>query len=212
MSGTGIELVLFDLGDVLVQFRGVTGMGELAGMADPDELWARWLTCPWVRAFETGRCAEDAFAAGMVEEWGLALTPAAFAEEFRSWLAGPMAGAEALVRQVGDRARVSCFSNTNSLHWEEHAQTWPMERLIRLFETTFLSFQMGMLKPDLDAFEYVVASLGLRPGDVLFLDDNQVNVDAARRVGFAATRVLGVQQAKKALIDTGVLGVGHPLP
>jgi len=71
---------------------------------------------------------------------------------------------------------------------------------------------MGMLKPDLQAFEYVAQSLGLPPHRVLFLDDNQINVEAARTVGFSASRVLGVEQARTALIDAGVIGKGDSQP
>ena len=160
-GGTGIEAVLFDLGGVLVHFRGISKMGELAGIADPDEVMARWLACPWVRAFEMGQCGQDDFAAGMVAEWHLALTPRAFMEEFSSWPGGPMVGAEDLVRQVAAEGnKVCCFSNTNSLHWEGSAR---IKDLMCLFDSTFLSFQMGMLKPDLEAFEYVAQSLGLSP-------------------------------------------------
>jgi len=51
---TGIELVLFDLSGVLVEFRGETRMGELTGITDPDELWRRWLACPLAHAPEGG--------------------------------------------------------------------------------------------------------------------------------------------------------------
>ncbi|MHB1447385.1 MAG: HAD-IA family hydrolase [Acidimicrobiales bacterium] len=108
-----------------------------------------------------------------------------------------------MVRQVAaEGSRVCCFSNTNSLHWDGVAR---IKDLMSLFDTTFLSFQMGMLKPDREAFEHVAKTLGLHPGGVLFLDDNQMNVDAARAVGFSATRVVGVDQARQALIDAAVI-------
>lgn len=201
MSDITPELVLFDLGGVLVHFRGATRMGELAGISDVDELWRRWLTCRWVRSFESGQCTVDAFAAGMIEDWGLALGQDEFVEEFRSWPTGPMDGAEDLVRQTRKRVRVACFSNTNRLHWDDHGRGPLME----LFEATFLSFRMGLIKPDVKAFEHVRGVIGLPPGSVLFLDDNQVNVEAARQVGFAALRVLGVDDARKALAAAGVV-------
>jgi putative hydrolase of the HAD superfamily len=116
-----------------------------------------------------------------------------------------MAGAADLVEEVRGRVPVSCFSNTNALHWQR-ARTWP---LIRLFDTTFLSFQMGMLKPDRDAFEHVADSLGVARERVLFLDDNQLNVDAALEVGFSTVRVSGVAEARRALVENGVIDPGQ---
>ena len=108
-----------------MNFRGVSQMGKFAGIADPEELWERWLTCKWVRSFESGRCSELAFAAGVVEDWQLRMSPADYLEEFRSWPKGVLPGAEALVIEVKSRVPVSCFSNTNVLHWQ-YAQTWPL--------------------------------------------------------------------------------------
>jgi hypothetical protein len=40
---------------------------------------------------------------------------------------------------------------------------------------------------------------------VLFLDDNAVNVDAAVAFGFASRHVRGIGEARRALVETGVL-------
>ena len=201
MGATKTELVLFDLGGVLVNFRGVSQMGKFAGIIDPEELWRRWLSCKWVRSFESGRCSDLAFAAGVVDDWQLKMSPAAYLEEFRSWPAGVFPGAEELVGEVKNRVPVSCFSNTNALHWQ-NAQTWP---LMSLFDHAFLSFQMGMLKPDRDAFEHVATALGIPRGHILFLDDNQLNVDAALELGFSAIRVAGVGEVRRALAENDVI-------
>jgi len=201
VGATKTEIVLFDLGGVLVNFRGVSQMGKFAGITDPDELWERWLSCKWVRSFESGRCSELAFAAGVVDDWQLKMSPAAYLEAFRSWPTGVLPGAEELVGEVKSRVPVSCFSNTNALHWQ-YAQTWP---LMSLFDHAFLSFQMGMLKPDQDAFEHVAGALGVPRGRILFLDDNQLNIDAALELGFSAIRVAGVDEVRRVLAENDVI-------
>jgi hypothetical protein len=84
-----VDMVLSDLGGVLLRLRGVPSMRELSGISSDDELWSRWLSCPWVRSFESGTCSQEAFARGVVEDWGLAISPGAFLEEFRTWPSGP---------------------------------------------------------------------------------------------------------------------------
>ena len=125
-----------------------------SGITDPEELWRRWLSCKWVRSFEAGRCSELAFALGVVDDWQLKMSAEAYPKEFRSWPTGVLPGAEELVGEVKSRKPVSCFSNTNTVHWQD-AQTWP---LMSLFDHAFLSFEMGMLKPDRDAFEHVASA------------------------------------------------------
>jgi glucose-1-phosphatase len=197
-----VGAVIFDLGGVLADFGGVGPMRELAGIDTDEEVWARWLACPSVRSFERGDCSAEDFAAGVVADWRLPITAADFLAGFRSWLTAPLPGADELVRAVQARVPVGCLSNTNRVHWEDRASRWP---LVELFDHRFLSFELGMLKPDREVFEHVAAAIGLPPGRLLFLDDNLVNVEAARSVGFRAERVRGVEEARAALTAAGVI-------
>jgi glucose-1-phosphatase len=200
-SATGPDVVLFDLGGVLAAFGGIEPMGALSGITEPDEIWRRWLGCRWVRSFESGACSPEDFARGVVEDWKLSVSGDEFLDEFRSWLKGPLEGAEALVSEVSGHATTACFSNTNALHWEAGGAQWD---LMGRFDRTFLSFQLGLLKPDAEAFVAVVGDLGVAAERVLFLDDNQINVEAARAVGLRGERVVGVEEARFALIEAGL--------
>lgn len=199
------DAVVFDLGGVLADFGGVGPMRQLTGIESDDEVWRRWLTCRWVRDFEAGRCSADDFAAGVVDDWGLAISPAAFLAGFQGWLAGPLPGAEALVRQVREVSPVGCLSNTNRLHWEEAGSRWSLSAL---FDYRFLSFELGQVKPDPAIFQLVAEVSGIALERMLFLDDNQINVDGARAVGMVAERVRGVDEARAALVASGVLAPG----
>jgi putative hydrolase of the HAD superfamily len=198
-----IDIVLFDLGGVLIDFGGVDAMKDLARIDDDELLWHRWLSCPWVRRFECGDCSNAEFAVGMVDEWALDVTPEDFLDQFQSWLGGPLPGAEALVDEVRRTHPAGCLSNTNALHWDRNFVRWS---ILDAFDFRFLSFQLGIVKPDRALFERVAELLPVDAGRVLFLDDNLVNVEGARAVGFVAAHVRGVQEARRALVDCGVLG------
>jgi glucose-1-phosphatase len=200
----GVDLVLFDLGGVLIEVPGVRAMLELTGIESEEELWRRWLTCRWVRRFESGGCSEAEFAAGVVADWQLDLSAPAFLEAFRDWPAGPLPGAAELVTQTRASAATGCFSNTNALHWHGHIAAWP---LTGLFDHRFLSFELGLLKPDIAAFAQVAALLNVPAERVLFLDDNALNVAGAAAAGFQAARAAGVDEARQCLIEAAVLDV-----
>jgi len=55
------DAVIFDLGGVLVEYRGVEPLKVLSGIQDDQELWRRWLSCEWVRRFERGQCLPEAW-------------------------------------------------------------------------------------------------------------------------------------------------------
>lgn len=197
-----MEIVLFDLGGVLLEVGGVSPMRQLSGLDTDEELWARWLACRWVQRLEAGRCSAEEFAAGVVADWELPVSPADFLATFGAWVNDPFPGALELVSQTGDAVRVGCLSNTNSFQWDGHFDDLP---LVGAFEFRFLSFELGLVKPDPAIFEAVAARLPAPPDRVLFLDDNAVNVDAAAAFGFVGRHVRGVGAARRALVEAGVL-------
>jgi FMN phosphatase YigB (HAD superfamily) len=197
-----IQVVLFDLGGVLIELGGVTSMRELTGIESDDELWRRWLGCPWVRSFESGQCSADEFAAGVVDDWRLTVAPETFLGAFEAWPIGPFLGADELVRAVRRTVPTGCLSNTNALHWDDRFARWP---ILDAFDYRFLSFELGLLKPDREVFDRVAELLPAPPARILFLDDNMLNVEGATEAGFAAVHVRGVAEAEAALVAAGVL-------
>lgn len=197
------RVVLFDLGGVLVELGGVGMFGSWIGETDEAEIWRRWLACPWVRRYERGQCSTGEFARGMVESWSLPIAPGEFLERFRSWVKGLHEGAEELVGAVSPGLVRACFSNTNAVHWDDVFHRLGFDEM---FEHSFLSYRMGLVKPDIEAFLHVVRALDVDPGEILFLDDNAINVEGARAVGLDAHRAVGVDGARRVLAARGLLG------
>ncbi|MDV6374026.1 HAD family hydrolase [Deinococcus arenicola] len=56
-----------------------------------------------------------------------------------------------------------------------------------LVDVAVATCTVGIHKPDAGAFLHAVQALGVRPEEVLFVDDKQENVDAARALGMTAT-------------------------
>jgi putative hydrolase of the HAD superfamily len=197
-----IDFVLFDLGGVLIDPGGVGQMRELSGLTSDEEVWARWLSCRWVRRFEAGRCTPEEFAAGLIADWELDLTPDVFLAEFVGWSGPPYPGALDFVVEVRDRVPVGFLSNTNAVQWRANHEATP---ITKAFEHRFLSFELGMVKPDPEIFDTVAALLPVSRERVLFLDDNAVNIEAAGAAGFEARHVRRVDGARAALVEAGVL-------
>ncbi len=202
MTAGRVHFVLFDLGGVLIDPGGVGRMRELSGIESDEELWTRWLTCRWVRAFEAGICPPEEFAAGVVDDWDLDLEPAAFLEEFARWPGTPYPGALELVDAVRAAVPVGCLSNTNRVQWEASYAATPV---VEVFEVRFLSFELGLVKPDREIFDRVAERLPAPVDRVLFLDDNAANVDAAAETGFIARHVRGVEAARHTLVSEGII-------
>ncbi len=199
MSSSRQRVVLFDLGGVLVRVPGVAAMQDLAGIESEAEVWRRWLACDWVRRFERGDCSPSQFASGVVADWDLPITSDDFLERFQQWPAGLYEGALEMVDALRKQVVVGCLSNTNSLHWDV-MEAWGLGTA---FDRTFLSYRIGLVKPDRALFEHVAGELGVPIGQVTFLDDNAINVERASALGFDSHRVQGVEEAQRALAALG---------
>jgi glucose-1-phosphatase len=202
-SPTEIRVLLFDVGGVLVQLSGVETMLEWLGpQVTTDELWRRWLQSTPVRQFETGRIDANEFAAGVTSEFGLPVEPRQFLEAFITWPSGLYPGTLEMLRRIPASYRRALLSNSNALHWPRVLNEM---QLGAAFDTHFVSHITGRIKPDPDAFEHVVESLRCVAGQVLFLDDNLMNVHAAQACGMHAIQVRGAVEAQLALTDFGII-------
>lgn len=66
----------------------------------------------------------------------------------------------------------------------------------KLFEVLLFSGDVKMAKPDAEIYRELLSRLDASPGDCLFLDDRQSNVDGANAVGVRAHRWLGAAEAR----------------
>lgn len=201
-DAAGIKAVLFDFGGVLAELRGET---HLLGLLHPRmtkaQMWAAWSASPAVRAHETGNISADEFSRRIVEELTLSIAPGEFLDGFREWIVGPFAGTHALIRDVAARHTTALVTNTSALHWPVIESMGVLPHMHHVFA----SYQIGCIKPDREYFEFVLAQMGLLPGEAVFLDDSAINVAAARELGIHARRVEGAAQARRELAMLDIL-------
>jgi putative hydrolase of the HAD superfamily len=66
-----------------------------------------------------------------------------------------------------------------------------------------LSCEVGLIKPDPAIFHETVKRVGARPEEVLFVDDREANVSAARGTGMVAIRFQSPKQLRSELEEMG---------
>jgi len=79
------------------------------------------------------------------------------------------------------------------------------------FDVLVWSYQLRMAKPDPAIYLHTLQQLGTRPDETLFIDDKQINVEAARDIGMMAIEFSTIDQLRKDLIAAG-LDSALPLP
>ncbi len=200
------DVVLFDLGGVLIELAGLpVMMAWTRHRMDTDAFWHKWLSSGAVRSFESGRSTPEDFAASMVREFSLEIDEEAFLAAFIHWPKRTFPGAKSLLTRLSSTFKLGILSNTNALHWQRLENDM---QLGAFFDFHFPSHLTGRLKPDREAFEYVLEKIGRPPGRVLFFDDNDLNVSSARRCGIEAYRTAGIQPVLTKLEELNIFSEG----
>ena len=198
-----IKVIVFDLGGVLVELVGVPTMLEWTqNRFNTDELWEAWLKSSAVRTFESGGSSASQFAIDLISEMELSVTPEEFIPAFTNWPRGLYPGVSELLEKLRNNFTLVSLSNTNELHWPRLMNEMGLSDK---FTQHFPSHLTGKLKPDLDAFKYVLETMKQDADKILFLDDNEVNVQGALKLGMKSETVKGIKEVEKYLTDTGLI-------
>ena len=199
-----IDLLVFDLGGVLVEWDGVEPLRKLSRRNLSREDARRfWLESPWVRRFETGQCPPGSFAAGVVEELDLRLDAEGFLRDFISWDRGPLPGARELLEELGRSCELGCLSNNNEMHWSRLRDEFGFGHY---FKYCFISYEIGLLKPDREIFEFLLSHLPYPASRIAFFDDNPECVESALELGIKAFQVQGIDEVRRVLGDLRLSG------
>ncbi len=64
------------------------------------------------------------------------------------------------------------------------------------FNHVYLSFEIGLRKPDSKIYEHVTKDLNVNPKDILFIDDDKDNITAAKEYGWNTCEAFGYELDK----------------
>jgi epoxide hydrolase-like predicted phosphatase len=98
-----------------------------------------------------------------------------------------------LMRTLKERGYRMALLTNNVREWEPYWRS--MLPVDEIFETIVDSGFVGMRKPDPAIYELTIQRLGVVADECLFLDDVEVNCDAARKLGMTVVRFHENQQA-----------------
>jgi putative hydrolase of the HAD superfamily len=196
------EVLLFDLGDVLWDVGGPEPLGQISrGSISPEQAQDYWNNSEWLRRIDTGRCTIHELAAGVLDDLKLQAQPEEFIRHIAALNRGLMRGALSLLESLKNRYLLGCFSNNNEFHWGQLCEEADLESI---FQRRYLSFQIGLRKPDPASFEYVLADLAVSPARILYFDDREDCVAAGRRIGWDARQARGVDEVRRILASLGI--------
>ncbi|POZ61494.1 HAD family hydrolase [Chromobacterium alticapitis] len=197
------EVLVFDLGGVLINWNGIDPLIRLSGgRLDREAARQFWMHTPWAAKLDLGECTPLEFAGAMADELQLQISPEDMLAQLRSWNSGAFPGARALLQQLSAEWPLAALSNINSSHWQQVSEEF---HLVDLFDHVFASYQIRLRKPDPAVYSHVEQALGRQGKQIAFFDDNIECVEAARAAGWQAFHTVGFEPLQATLRAQGWL-------
>jgi len=200
MKKEAAELIIFDLGRVLVDFdfkRVVRGLRRYTAL-NQKQIQDYFLRTPLWDAFEKGRLPPSEFFETLRDELGFrGLSFEKFAPLWNHIFTVKPDTVE-ILRQLRGRYRTAMLSNVNVMHWE-HIRA--RHAFMSWFDYPVASYAVGYRKPEAEIFRIVLARAGVSPGRAIFIDDIASHVRAARSIGIRAYRFKNARQLKRDLAE-----------
>ena len=190
MSQGPIQLVVFDLGGVLVRIARSwseafqrAGIPEMAAAFEAnDRALASILDLNSL--FEIGKINE----AQMIDRIRTTVEHCSrtqVCDMLDAWLVEPYAGIEGLFESVAAAGlTTACLSNTNERHWRTVMHLDGRYAPLRRLEYRIASHLTGVAKPNAGAYEAVEHQTGVSGRAIAFFDDDHANCQAASSRGW----------------------------
>jgi 2-haloacid dehalogenase len=195
--------VVFDLGGVLIHWDPRLLYRKLLPSEDAVERFLAHVCPPdWNLRFDEGRPLAEGIAERIERFPHHEPLIRAWQERFPEMLL-PMPRSIALAEELAAR-RTKLYALSN---WaaETFAATRHLFPFLERFDGLVISGQIGLAKPDPRIFAHLLETQRLAPGDLLFVDDKDYNVEAARGAGidgvvFESAAALRAELARRGLL------------
>ncbi|MCX5889426.1 MAG: HAD family phosphatase [Deltaproteobacteria bacterium] len=198
-----IAAIAFDLGNVLVavdHLRFCRRLAPLAGMS-PEAVYAAVFQTGLEPGYDTGRLSSREFHRRLEAHFHLDLPYSRFIEIWTE-IFDPLDDMEEVAAHLARRYPLYLLSNTNPLHFR-YIETHFAE-LLRHFRAFILSYREGSRKPEAAIFQALIRQVGLPPAQILFIDDKEDFVVAARTHGLVAWPFVSPGDFKEKLVAEGL--------
>jgi glucose-1-phosphatase len=188
-----IEHIIFDLGGVLLNIdlgRISTGFGEIM---HPDEEGRKKVTNEIVPAYETGAITTDQFLNCLNPYLKTGFSGEDIIRVWNSIILDMPVERLKMLTELRKNYRVHLLSNINDLHancFEENFRRWFADDPRNYFDQFFYSHQIGMRKPDVNTYTWVINQLNSEPEKTVFIDDMPENIEGARNAGINAYQLM----------------------
>ena len=202
-----IRNIVFDLGGVIMticQDEAIKRFKSI-GLKNVEDYLNPYTQTDIFGDIEEGKISAEQFRAKLSELIGKEVT---YEECKFAWLGYrqdvPLRNLDILRKLKAQGYKLILLSNTNPF-----MMSWGLSgefdgngnSLESYFDSLYLSYKLGVMKPNKKIFQYIIDNEKIQPGESLFIDDGERNINTARLLGFKTLCPINGEDWTKELIE-----------
>ena len=178
-SSSPVKAVLLDIGNVLLKINWLNSLKLIDIPKEDADLFLQIGNSELFHQYEAGLVSSEDFRIALCQKLNKKLSPQEFNHIWCACFDGDVEGVPELINTVSKKVALFTLSNTN----ESHYVFFKDMPVFSPFEELLTSHKFKCRKPDPLIYQKAIERLRLRPEEILFVDDLEENLEAARKLG-----------------------------
>ena len=188
------KTIIFDLGAVILNINYQNTIDEFAklGVNNSTTFYSKKVQTNLFNQIETGMISSNEFLKALQKE----TKNANINQVEKAWNAMLLDLPEErvqLIKKLKNNHTIYLLSNTNAIHIDAFKKQLGNRKWLafcKLFDKMYLSHELGLRKPDIKIFEYILKEQKRKAEEVFFIDDSPQHIASAKKIGIHCHHLL----------------------
>jgi HAD superfamily hydrolase (TIGR01509 family) len=203
MTPPPIEVILFDLGNVILFFNHYQIAEKLSRFSlkrefqDPQKIFPYLFDLEQgvINGFDVGDMSPEEFFQSVKKHLDLSISYQEFLPIWNDIFVEDQEVSQIILFLKG-KWRLGLLSNTDPLHFNYILSKFS---IMRAFDKWILSYEVGFKKPAIEIFQKAIGWANVEPQRILFIDDLKMHVEVAVSLGMQGIHFISAPRLEKEL-------------
>ena len=205
MNSNKIKAVIFDLGNVLIDFDHRIAAKKLSKLTNKtgEEIYSLFFDSPVTHDFESGKISPQDFFSKVKATLDLNMSYEQFVPVWNEIFFFSEKNSQVfnIATELKKRYRMALLSNINVLHFGYIKETFPV---LEAFHDIVASYEVRLIKPQPQIYEKTLDILGAHAEETFYTDDRIELVESAGALGIKSFQFIGAEDLKNDLKSCGI--------
>lgn len=208
-----IKNIIFDLGGIFmnIDFHLTEEAFKQLGVTNFSTMFTQHHANDLFENLETGKIIPEEFYEAFRQATGKPLTNTQIKNAWNALLLNFPKERISWLDNIRKKYHVYLFSNTNIIHYDAFIEIFQQNTgqpsLNQYFIKAYYSHTLGLRKPYVNAYEYILKEQNLIAAETLFIDDTYKNIEGAQEAGLQTIHLV----APRTVLDLELWVVSYQL-